>query len=202
MKRRQFIAGIGSAAAWPLAARTQQGQRVRRVAVLHGGASDPSFHARVAALRDQLQQLGWNEGGNIRIELHSAEGDPVRGRTLAAELVAVNPDVLVMDTTSQVREVQRLTRTIPIVFAGVGDPVASGIVASLAHPGGNATGFMFSDFTIGGRWLQLLKEIAPSLSRVLMVGQAGNVGDQALLRVIEEAALSLGVQVSSAAIQS
>jgi tripartite-type tricarboxylate transporter receptor subunit TctC/ABC-type uncharacterized transport system substrate-binding protein len=142
-----------------------------------------------------------NTPANI-IDKRFGDGDLARGRALAAELVAMNPDVLLTDNTPLVQEFQRLTRTVPIVFAGIADPVASGIVKSLARPGDNATGFMNPEPAISERWLQLLKEIAPSLSRVLVLVQAGNVGNQARLRVIEAAAPAFGVQVSSAAIRS
>jgi ABC-type uncharacterized transport system substrate-binding protein len=201
MRRREFLAGLGSAAASPALA--QRAERVRRVAVLNSGAaSDPRIRAYAEALRKQLRQLGWTESSNIQIEVRFGEGDLARGRALAAELVAMNPDVLLTDNTPLVQEFQRLTRTVPIVFAGIADPVANDIVRSLARPGGNATGFMNPEPTISARWLELLKEIAPSLSRVLVLVQAGNVGNQARLRVIEAAAPAFGVQVSSAAIRS
>jgi putative tryptophan/tyrosine transport system substrate-binding protein len=143
MRRREFIAGLGSAAAWPVVARAQPIKRVRRIAVLIGGnASDPFDQANVEALRKRLHQLGWSENGNIRIESRFGEGDLARGRVLAAELVGTNPDVLLSDNTPLVQEFQKLTRTTPIVFASLADPVASGVVSSLARPGGNATGFM------------------------------------------------------------
>jgi ABC-type uncharacterized transport system substrate-binding protein len=201
MRRRDFMAGLGSAFASPALA--QRGERVRHIAVLIGGnVSDPFNEAMVEALRERLQQLGWSENGNIRIEVRFGEGDLGQGRTLAAELVDMNPDVLLSDNTPLVQEFERLTRTIPIVFASLADPVASGVVASLARPGRNATGFMNPEPAISARWLELLKEITPSLSRVLVLVNAGNVGNQARLRVIEAAAPSFGVQVSSAAIRS
>jgi putative tryptophan/tyrosine transport system substrate-binding protein len=185
MRRREFIAGVG-AAVLPLAAHAQQGERVRHIAVLIGGnASDPFNQANVEALRKRLQQLGWSEGGNIRIEWRFGEANLARGRALAAELVGTNPDVLLSDNTPLVQEFQKLTRTTPIVFASLADPVASGVVASLARPGGNATGFMNPEPAISARWLELLKEIAPNLSRVLVLVNAGNVGNQARLRVIQ-----------------
>jgi putative tryptophan/tyrosine transport system substrate-binding protein len=204
IRRRQFIAGLGGAAAWPLLVRAQQPTMpVRRIGVLIGGtASDPFGHAEVAALREQLLRLGWDEGRNIGIELRFGEADFARYRTQAAELVAMNPEVLLSDTTPVVQEFQKLTRTIPIVFAGVFDPVASSFVASLAHPGGNATGFMNTEPAISARWLQLLKEIAPNLSRMLVLVNAGTVPNQIRLRAIEEAAPSLGVQVQSAVVRS
>jgi putative ABC transport system substrate-binding protein len=136
------------------------------------------------------------------MEVRFGEGDSARSRALAAELVAMNPDVLLSDNTPLVQEFQRLTRTVPIVFTGMADPVASGIVGSLARPGGNATGFMNPEPALATRWLQLLKEIAPSLLRVLVLVNAGNVGNQARLRVIEAAGPSFGMHVSSATIRS
>jgi putative tryptophan/tyrosine transport system substrate-binding protein len=167
---------------------------------MSGSTSIPSNRAMVAAFREQLRHLGWTESENFRIELRFGEGDLARGRALAAELVAMNPDVLLSENTPLVQELQRLTRTIPIVFPGIADPVVSGIVGSLARPGGNATGFMNPEPELATRWLQLLKEIAPSLLRVLVLVNAGNVGTG--LRAIEAAAPSFGMQVSSAAIRS
>jgi putative ABC transport system substrate-binding protein len=170
--------------------------------LIGGNASDPFYQALVEGLRGHLQQLGWSESGNIQIELRFGEGDLTHSRALAAELVGKNPDVLVSPNTPVVQEFLRLTRTIPIVFGGLADPVASGVVASLARPGGNATGFMNPEPTISARWLELLKESAPSLLRVLVLVNAGNVGNQARLRVIEAAGLAIRVQVSSAAIRT
>jgi putative tryptophan/tyrosine transport system substrate-binding protein len=202
VRRRQFIAGLGGAAAWPLTALAQGGERVRKVAVLIGGtASDPTNQATAAALRDKLRQLGWSESGNLRIETRFGEGDLARGRAYAAELIAMNPDVILSDSTPLVLELQMLTCTIPIVFASLADPVATGIVASLARPGGNTTGFMNPEPAISAQWLELLKEVAPKLARVLVLVNAGNVGNQTRLRVIEAAAPLVGVEVSSAAIR-
>jgi putative tryptophan/tyrosine transport system substrate-binding protein len=202
MRRREFIARLGSVAVWPLTARAQQGERVRRVAVLLGGtASDPTNQAMLAALRDRLLQLGWSESGNIRFESRFGEGDLARGRLYAAELVGLNPDVILSDNTPLVQELQKQTHAIPIVFASVADPVATGVVARLSRPGGNATGFMNPEPAISGRWLELLKQVAPNLARVLVLVNAENVGNQARFRVIEAAAPSLGVQVSAAAIR-
>jgi putative ABC transport system substrate-binding protein len=200
MRRREFIAGLGSVLGRPALA--QRAERVRHVAVLIGGnASDP-FDQAVESLRGRLQQLGWSESGSIQFELRFGEGNLTRGRALAAELVGKNPDVLLSDNTPLVQEFQRLTRTIPIVFAGLADPVASGVVASLARPGGNATGFMNPEPAASARWLELLKEIAPSLLHVLVLVNPGNIGNQAPLRLMEAAAPTFRVEVSSAAIRS
>jgi hypothetical protein len=162
MRRRDFIAGLGSVAAQPGTVLAQQSERVRRVAVLIGGPeSDPQNQLMIEALRGRLRQLGWNANGNLRIVSRFGEGDLARGRTYAAELVATDPDVLLSDNTPLVQEFQRLSRTIPIVFASLADPVASGIVSSLARPGRNATGFMNPEPAISGRWLELLKEVPP-----------------------------------------
>jgi putative ABC transport system substrate-binding protein len=155
----------------------------------------------VAAFRGELRKLGWTESGNVQIESRFAAGDSDRVRAYAAELVAWNPDSILSDNTPIVQELQRRTRTIPIVFVSLADPVDTGIVASLARPGGNTTGFMNPEPAMSGKWLELLKEIAPSLNRVLVMVNAGNVGNAARLRVIEAAAPSFGVRVSSSAIQ-
>jgi putative ABC transport system substrate-binding protein len=197
MKRREVIALLGGAAAWPLTARAQQGERMRRIGVLAGGVdNDPMLQSFVAAFRGELRKFGWTESGNIRIEARFTAGDSERMRAYAAELVAMNPDSILSDNTPIVQELQRRTRTIPIVFVSLADPVDTGIVASLARPGGNTTGFMNPEPAMSGKWLELLKEIAPSLNRVLVMVNAGNVGNAARLRVIEAAAPSLGVRVS------
>ena len=143
MRRREFIAGLGSAAAWPVVARAQQPDRMRRIGILSGGpaADDPDTQARWAALTQALQQLGWIEGRNLQIEYRLAEGNADRGRKFAAELVALNPDVIVASGTTAVQPLLPLTRTVPIVFVNVSDPLGAGLVDSLARPGGNATGF-------------------------------------------------------------
>jgi putative ABC transport system substrate-binding protein len=201
IQRREFITLLGGAAAWPLAARAQGGQ-VRRIGVLAGGVeNDPMLQSFVAAFRRDLQKLGWTESSNLQIESRFAAGDSERLRAYAAELVAWNPDSILSDNTPIVQELQRRTRTIPIVFVSLADPVDTGIVASLARPGGNTTGFMNPEPAMSGKWLELLKEIAPRLNRVLVMVNAGNVGNASRLRVIEAAAPSFGVRVSSSAIR-
>ena len=165
-RRREFIAGLGSAAAWPLAARAQQGERIRRIVMLMPfDENDPEGKLRYSAFTQALADLGWNDGRNVRMDLRWAGGDANRIRALAAQLVGLHPDIIFTVATPATAAVQRETRTIPIVFAGVGDPVASGIVARLDRPSGNVTGFALFEATLGGKWLELLSEIAPGLKR-------------------------------------
>jgi putative ABC transport system substrate-binding protein len=174
MRRRDFIAGLGGAAAlpaWPLAARAQQPGRVRRVGVLLGGSeSDPLGERQLAALRQELEKRGWTVGRNLQIEVRWAAGDGGRARAGAAELLKLAPDViLVVGASPGLAALQQATRTIPIVFAQMSAPVARGFVASLARPGGNITGFSNLEPTLGAKWLQFLKEIAPNIRRVAVV---------------------------------
>jgi putative ABC transport system substrate-binding protein len=159
MKRREFIAGLGSAAAWPVVARAQQAERVRRIGAIMG-----SF--QFSAFTQVLAGLGWTDGRNIRMDFRLVDGDINRTRALAQELVSLQPDIIVTVATPATVAVQRQTQMIPIVFANVGDPVASRIVARLDRPGGNTTGFANFEGTMGGKWLQLLSEIAPGLKQV------------------------------------
>jgi putative tryptophan/tyrosine transport system substrate-binding protein len=200
--RRKFVAGLGGTAlAWPLAARAQQPDRIRQVGLLSGGvADDTMLQTFVAAFRDGLQKLGWVDGQNIRIDERWAAADPGRMRAYAVELVAMGSDVILSDNTPIVQELRRQTRTIPIVFVSLADPVASGVVASLAHPDSNTTGFMNPEASMSVKWLELLKEIAPSINEVLVMVNAGNVGNAGRLRVIETAVHSFGVRISSSAI--
>jgi len=164
IKRREFITlSVGAVAAWPLAARAQQGERMRRIGLLQGLAeSDPEAQSRTAAFRQALAALGWIEGRNIRIDYRFAGGGPARVHADAAELVNAAPDLIVGHSTPVAAALKQATSTIPIVFAAVNDPLGQGFVASLAHPGGNITGFAFIEFTLVGKWLELLKEIAPA----------------------------------------
>jgi hypothetical protein len=165
MKRREFITLLGGAAvAWPLAAHAQQGERIRRIGVLINVAeSDPVGKARLSAFVQRLKELGWTEGHNVRLDIRWGAGDHEAYRRYATELVALVPDVIVAVTSPIVAALQRATRTVPIVFAGVIDPVGGGFVNSLARPGGNSTGFALFEYTISVKWLELLKEIAPPL---------------------------------------
>jgi putative ABC transport system substrate-binding protein len=202
LKRREFITLVGSAVAWPVTAGAQRFDGTRRIGVLMDGAADDQrLKALLAALRVGLRKLGWIEGQNLHIDDRWAEGDPSRIRTYAKELVAVRPDVLLTGNTVIVQELQQQTQTIPIVFVALGDPVATGVVASLARPGGNATGFMNPEPSVSGKWLELLKEIAPRINTVLVMVNAGNVANASRLHAIERTGLSSGIGVSSSAIR-
>jgi putative tryptophan/tyrosine transport system substrate-binding protein len=168
--RREFITLLGgAAAAWPLGASPQQGERVRRIGLLMGTAGDPEGQARVTALKQGLQELGWTDGRNIQIETRFGGADIGRIRADAAELVALAPNVIVGQTTPVIRALRQATSSIPIVMAAVNDPVEQGFVSSLAHPGGNITGFTFIDFEMVGKWLEMLKEAAPGVSRAVLM---------------------------------
>jgi putative tryptophan/tyrosine transport system substrate-binding protein len=168
MRRREFIALLGGAtAAWPFSARAQKGERPRRLAVLMSNAeSDPLGQARIAALRAGLRELGWSEGGNLTIDLRWAGSDAGRLKDYAAELVRFAPDVIIANGTPGTAAMRQATRSIPIVFAVVNDPVEQGLIASLARPGGNVTGLSFVDFPLFGKSLELLRQIAPKMTRV------------------------------------
>jgi putative ABC transport system substrate-binding protein len=195
MRRREFIAGLGSVAAWPLAARAQQqADRARRIGVLIGtDENDPLWKARISAFTQALAALGWTDGRNLRMDFHSGRGDPNRIRALAQELVGLKPDIIVTDTTPAAAALQRETRTIPIVFTGLGDPVASSIVPRLDRPSGNVTGFAISDASLGGKWLELLSEIAPGLKRAAIMFNPDPTPASAYMPSFEAAARSLKV---------
>jgi len=168
--RRAFITLLGGAAAWPLAVRAQQGERMRRIGVFQPGVADDSeYQARNAAFLQTLGQLGWIVGRNLRIDFRWGAGHVERYRAIAEGLVATRPDVILGNGTAIVSALQKTTRTVPIVFANITDPVGSGLVATLARPGGNATGFSAGEFGFGGKWLELLKEIAPRVTRVAVL---------------------------------
>jgi putative tryptophan/tyrosine transport system substrate-binding protein len=170
MKRREFITLLSGAALWPLAARAQQAERMRRVAVLESVAmDDPEARPRSAAFEHGLQALGWTVGGNVRIDQRWAAGNSENIRNYAMELVALAPDVVVASTSIAVSALQRESRSVPIVFVSVIDPVGAGLVASLARPGGNATGFTLFEYGVSGKWLELLKQIAPGLTRAAVL---------------------------------
>jgi putative ABC transport system substrate-binding protein len=170
VRRRDFITLLsGAAAAWPLAARAQQPERARRIGLLMGMAHDREAQARVTALKQGLQELGWTDGRNIQIEIRFTGADADRIRAYAAELVALAPDEIVSHTTAAIRALRQATSSIPIVMAAINDPVEQGVVSSLAHPGGNITGFTFMDFQMVGKWLEMLKEAAPGVSRAVLI---------------------------------
>jgi putative ABC transport system substrate-binding protein len=170
MRRREFIAGLGGAVAWPVVARAQQGERVRRIGVLMpGDENDSWWKPRLSAFTQALADLGWTDGRNVRIDLRHAGVDISRIRALAQELVGLQPDIIVAGSTPVTAAVQRETRMIPIVFAGVGEPVISGLVPRLDRPGGNTTGFANLEASLGGKWLELLSEIAPGLKRAAIM---------------------------------
>ena len=198
MRRRDFIKGIlGSAAAWPLAVRAQQGEHMRRIGVLMNiGADDPEAPALVGAFSQGLAEAGWIIGRNARIDYRWYQGNPEAARAYAAELLALTPDIILASATPGTMAVKQLTRTIPIVFAIVADPVGSGIVDSLARPGGNITGFMVYDFSFSGKLLDLLEEIAPHLTRVAVFRDDTNTAGVAVFGVIQAMATSAGLQVT------
>jgi putative ABC transport system substrate-binding protein len=178
MRRRDFIMLLGGAAvAWPLAARAQQPERMRRVGVLMSlAADDPEGQARIAAFLQALQQLGWTDGRNVRIDTRWGAGNAEDIRKYAAELVALAPDVILASGGSVVGPSLQATRTVPIVFTQTPDPVGAGYVDSLARPGGNATGFTLFEYGIGGKWLEVLKEIVPSVTRAAVLRDPASKG--------------------------
>jgi putative ABC transport system substrate-binding protein len=196
MRRRKFITLVGAAAAaWPLAARAQQPDRLSRIIVLMGIANDLEGQERVAAFRQGLRAAGWVEGSNVQIDYHWVGGDADRARTYAAEVARVKPNVVVANGTAVVAALKRETQSIPIVFVLGLDPVASGFVAGLAHPGGNITGFTTFEPEIGGKWLEVLKELVPRVTRVALIFNPVTQPDYALFaRSIERAAPSFAVQ--------
>ena len=201
MKRREFISLVGSAAAWPLAARAQQGDRLRRIGVLMSYAkSDPDGGGFVAAFRERLQQLGWLEGRDIRIDDRWAALDAEALQRFAKELIALQPDLILSQTTNSTAALLQQSRTVPIIFANVADPVGSGFVASLARPG-QRTGFVLSEPTMAGKWLKLLKEIAPRIKRAaLLFDPATAPFAEYFVEPFKAAALSSGVEAIKATV--
>ena len=196
IKRREFITLLGgAAAAWPLAARAQQPERIRRIGVLIGVAGDAETKAWVATFRKRLDELGWKGDGNLQIEERWTAGDPERNRTFAGELLAMKPDAIFAFSSVAVAALQRESRAVPIVFTAISDPVGSGFVASLAHPGGNATGFTNFVPTMAAKWLEVLKEIVPQLRRAVLLfnPQTAPYVSQYYQRPFEAAAASFGV---------
>ena len=203
MRRRQFVALLGgAAAAWPLAARAQPADRMPRLGILTGlSENDLEARSLLAAFRQQLTELGWSEGRNIRSDYCSTEGDANRIRVCMTELAATPPDVFLAIGTLALAALHQATHSIPIVFVQVSGVVEAGFVASLAHPGGNITGFAPFESSLGGKWLELLKEIAPQLTRVLVVLNPDNPGSRGLSHTIEAVAPSLGIKAASAGVR-
>jgi ABC-type uncharacterized transport system substrate-binding protein len=200
MTRRKFISLIGGAAvAWPLAARAQQGERMRRVGLLvasGGGEDDSDMQARFAAFENALQELGWTKGRNVQIDYRFASGNPENIRRHAVELVDLTPDVIVTGGAAAVPTVLQATRAIPLVFTNVVDPVGAGFVDSLARPGGSATGFSMLEYSMSAKWLELLKEIAPSVTRVAVLRDPTLTAGTGQLGAIQSAAPSLRMDVT------
>jgi putative ABC transport system substrate-binding protein len=193
MRRRDFIRIVGSAAAWPLGAHAQQPEGMRRVGVLMNFAeNDPAAQARLTAFLQALQQLGWTNGRNVRIDTRWSAGDPERNRRYAAELVALTPDAILASTTVSVAALLQATRALPIVFVQVADPVGAGFIASLAKPGGNATGFTIYEYGMGAKWLEML----PRVTRAGVIRDSASVAEIAMFGAIQSVAPSLGMQLS------
>src|SRR6516164_914524 len=204
MTRRQLITLLGgAAAAWPLAAGAQQAERVRRIGLLMGMTDDREGQARVTTLKKGLQELGWTDGRNIQIETRFGGADIDRIQAHAAELMALAPDVLIGQTTPAIRALRQATSSTPIIMAAVNDPVEQGFVSSLAHPGGNITGFTFIDFQMVGKWLEMLKEAAADVSHaVLMFNPETSPHYYAYLRSFEAMPRSIAVEVAAAPVRS
>ena len=204
MRRREVITLLGGAAAWPLRARAQQGDRIRRVGVLSPySADDPEVRDRIVAFRQGMQERGWSEGRNLKIDYRGAGGDPARIRSYAAELVGEAPDVIIAIASPSVAALRQATKTIPIVFVGIGDPVDQDFVASLARPGGNVTGFTGYEFSIGEKWLGFVKGLAPGVTRVALLfhPELGPFHSH-WQNSIEGAAATLGVETTAAPVRA
>jgi putative tryptophan/tyrosine transport system substrate-binding protein len=172
MRRREFIAVLGGVAViWPLTTRAQQPSQIPRIGLIMGGTeeNDPESQARIAAFREGLAALGWTEGRNIRIDYRFAGGDPDRIRNLVAELVRSGPDLIIANSSPVIAALKQATNTIPVVFASVSDPVGQSFISNLARPGGNITGFAYAEFTLLGKWLEILKEIAPGVRKAILL---------------------------------
>jgi putative tryptophan/tyrosine transport system substrate-binding protein len=197
VKRREFVTLLGGAAAWPLAARAQQPDRMRRIGVLMNTTVSPEQQTNLTAFLQALQQLGWTAGRNAQIEIRWAEGDPREIRKHAGGLAALAPDVIVATGNAGMAPLLQATRTIPIVFNNVADPVGAGFVKSMARPGGNATGFIQFEYSLSAKWLETLKEIEPSLARVAVLRDAALASGIGQFAVIQSVASSLRVETSA-----
>jgi putative tryptophan/tyrosine transport system substrate-binding protein len=196
MRRREFISFLGGATAWPIAARAQQGGQMRRIGVLMAiSADDAEAQARIAAFVQGLQQLGWTVGKNVRVDYRMAGIEADTLRKYAGELVALAPDVILAQSSPSIAVLLQVTRTVPIVFTLIADPVGAGYVDSLAHPGGNATGFSVFEYSIGGKWLELLKEIAPQVTRVAVLRELAVAAGPAQFGAAQTVAPSLGIEL-------
>jgi putative ABC transport system substrate-binding protein len=203
VRRREFIAGLGSAAGWPVVARAQQPERMRRIGLLIlGDESDPVWKPRLSAFTQALADLGWTDGRNVRVDLRWAGDDTNRRQTFAQELVGLQPDIILTNTTRATAALQRETRTIPIVFVNVADPVASGIVARLDRPGGNVTGFVAFEASLVGKWLGLLLEIAPELKQAAIMFNPDTAPVSTYIPSFETATRSLKVMPITAPVRS
>src|SRR5215813_14023741 len=198
MTRREFITLLGGAAAWPSAGRAQQAERMRRIGVLQGGSErdDQRSQPSMAAFLQGLQQSGWTDGRNVRIDYRWPAGDADKARKYAAELVALAPDVILTASSISLAALLQTTRTVPIVFLGIVDPVGTGFVDSLSRPGGNATGFMLFDYDLSAKWLELLKEIAPGVTRAAVLRDPALPTGIGQFAVIQSVSRSVGVEVS------
>jgi putative ABC transport system substrate-binding protein len=201
MRRRKFMTLLGGVAAWPLSVPAQQAERVRRIGFLTNfAADDPGVTVRTSAFMQGLQELGWIDGRNIRIDIRYSEGDADRARRYAAELVALAPDVMLVDGGSALAAVKNATR-MPIVFVNVTDPVGAGHVTSLARPGGNITGFTLFEFDTSGKWLELLKEIVPGVTRAAVIYEPSITSGTGQLAAIQAVAPSVGVELAPVGLQ-
>jgi putative ABC transport system substrate-binding protein len=205
MRRRQFITLLGgAAAAWPMTAGAQQPGSVRRIGVLMAGvATERSFQSYLMEFSETLRRAGWTEGQNLRIDVRWNAGDAELARTYAAQLIGLMPDVILASSTTNLTVIRQATSTVPVVFLQVSDPVVQGFVQSLTHPGGNITGFSQYEFSIAGKWLDLLKQIAPGLERVaVMFNPDTSPQSKFFMRAVENAARTLGVKVIAAPVRA
>jgi putative ABC transport system substrate-binding protein len=197
VKRRDVIKLLSGAAGWPLAARVQQPERIRYVGVLMNTTENPDQRSSLAALQQVLQQLGWTDGRNVRIDIRWGMGDAERIRSNAMEMVALAPDVIVATGNASMGPLLQATRTVPIVFNNVADPVGAGFVDTLARPGGNVTGFLQFEYSLSGKWLELLKQIAPGVTRAAVLRDPAITAGVGQFAIIQSVAPSVGVEVSA-----
>jgi len=197
MRRREFIGALGGAAAWPIAARAQQPDRMRRIGVLINARANTEQQQNLVAFQQTLQQLGWTESRNLRMDVRWAGGDPRETRRHAGELVALAPDVIVTTGSAGMGPLLQATRTVPIVFNSVADPIGAGFVKSMARPGGNATGFIQFEYSLSAKWLETLKEIVPGLTRVAVLRDVALADGIGQFAVIQSVASSLRVEMSA-----